>query len=451
MDRAQTRLLMVLSALVLAVGAVLYFQGERPAEGDPDATAKVWAVEADAVTAIDVTRAAGRVRLEKVDGTWFVREPFDGRADDDQVRDLIDAVAGIDVGIPVPADPSKSGEFGLGEPPTARVSVTLADGGTKTLDVGDAAPVGFRTYVRGADGAVVAVNGDANRPLQADPARFRDRRVFRFDPAEVREVKIVSADGTLRVHGEGHDWWLDGFARADADRVDDLVVGLLDLRFDTVIDEPPPIADPTYDVTIGFADGSTAQLRTGAPSPVDAGARALTGDGRGGTIFPEALAQLGRGPTDVGWRTAFGVRLDETDRVVFSDGTHTIDAHRNGPAWQADGFGDGDVYDAVSAISRVSITYQREPPPPPASVAYAVTVTTGDRTWTVEVGPSLGDGFRSARDTAGGSPFRVADDALAQAVHTVDAPTGDDPAEGARAIPSVAPNGAPGGPPIGVP
>ncbi|MEZ4241785.1 MAG: DUF4340 domain-containing protein [Myxococcota bacterium] len=72
-----------------------------------------------------------------------------------------------------------------------------------TLVVGDKAPVGFRTYVRAADGGVAAVGGDLGHTLLADAQTLRDRHVLRFDPAAVREVRIDSPDGTLRVTGEG--------------------------------------------------------------------------------------------------------------------------------------------------------------------------------------------------------------------------------------------------------
>ena len=39
--------------------------------------------------------------------------------------------------------------------------------------------------------------------------------------------------------------------------------------------------------------------------------------------------------------------------------------------------------------------------PEPAPVESTVTVAEGDRHWTIEVGPALGDGFRAARDPDG--------------------------------------------------
>lgn len=412
MDRSQTRLLVVLSVLVVGIGGVLYYQGRQDASSavDPEATAAVWKLDAKDVVEVRVERASGALALTKDDGVWQVKEPFAGRADEDQVRDLVDSLAEIERGIPVEGATERPDDFGLGDPPNAKVTVKTA-AGEQHLDVGVASPVGYRTYVRAADGTVAAVNGDANRTLQMDAAKLRDRRLFRFDAAQVRDVRIVSPGGTLHVNGQGKDWWLDGYGHADPDKVDDLVVGILDLRFDTVLDQAAPIAAPERELTVTFADGTVAGAKTGGNSPIDGGVAVSTLDGRAGTVWPESLKQLDRGPTDVGWRTAFGIRAEEADAVDFTvggAGGWTVHAVRNGPDWTADGRDPGRVYDGVSALGAVVITYQREAPPPPASAAYTVKVTEGDRSWTLEVGPPGDDGFRSVRDTAGGSPYRIA-------------------------------------------
>jgi hypothetical protein len=316
MDRAQTRLLVALSTLVLLVGGILYWQGNRDdKDADPEATVAVWEIEPDQVTAVSVVRTGGTLRLESRDGAWFVQEPYTARADDDQVHELLDALRDLRRGIPVEGASARPAEFGLGEPPEAQVELTLKDGSVHELTVGAMAPIGYRTYVRTAEGAIAAVNGDPNRVLQSDAARFRDRRVFRFDPAEVRSVSITSPEGTLAVTGQGKDWWLEGYARADADKVDDLVVGLLDMRFDSVLPDNLVIEPVIYDVRVGLQDGTEHTLRTGDPSPTDAGIQAVNGEGRAGTLFPETTKQLGRGPTDLGVSTAFGLRMDAADCV----------------------------------------------------------------------------------------------------------------------------------------
>jgi hypothetical protein len=409
MDSTQTRILVVLAVLLGVVGAALYLQGDRdPAEAaDPEATAEVWSLDEDEIRAVRVERGAGALHLEQVDGAWQLREPLDAPADADQARDLVTALAQVERGIPVDVPDEQAEDFGLGPSPDATVTVTTADGAEHTLVVGQRAPVGFRTYVRSADGGIAAINGDLSRLVQAEAARYRDRHVLRFDPAEVRDVRISSAEGELHVSGSGKVWWLDGFTRADADKVDDLVVGLLELRFDQIEDAPAEVTEPAYEVAVTLEGGAVAELAVEEPAEGATAARVSTGDGRAGTVWADSLALLGQGPTDLGWRTAFGVRPEVADTVTFAAPDYRVEARRNGPEWTAEGRDAGRVHDGVSALSRAAIAYRRDPPARPEA-EYTVTVTEGDLSWSVEVGPVRPDGSRAAVVAEGGEPFLIA-------------------------------------------
>lgn len=409
MDQGQSRMLLVLSVVLAAVAGLLYWQGPETVEADPEATAAVWEVEEQDVVSVKVEREAGVLRLEKGDGGWRVVEPVDDRADADQVHELLDALREIKRGLPVEAPPERAADFGLGDPPKARVTVGLADGAQKTLEVGIEAPIGFRTYVRGADGGVVAVNGDPNRPLQASGSRYRDTHLFRFDPATVRRVVIRGPQGTLDVSGQTVDWWLDGFGRADPDRVDDLVVGLTEMRFDQLVDREGPIESPVYEVTVGMADGTELGLKTGQGTPM--GVLCSTTDGRLGFVYPDLLAQLGRGPTDVGQRSAFDIRMDRTERITVSRDGRVVELVRNGPAWSAAGLDDGAAWDAVDTLAGLQRIYQREPPPAPSAWWVTVEVHEGERHRTVRIGADVVDGFRALADEQG-SLLRLPADAL---------------------------------------
>lgn len=412
MDRSQTRLLVVLSVLVLFVGGLLYWQGEAgEAEADPEAIAEIWQLEREQITDIRLSRSSGDVHLQNEGGAWFVQEPYRAQADEDQLRELLDAIVSLRRGIPVEGADSHPADFGLGEPPDVRVTVKAGDRDL-TISVGATAPTGFRTYVRTATGIIAAVNGDPGRIMQTDAGRFRDRRIFRFDAAEVRTVSIISAEGTLTARGKEKDWFLDGFGRADANKIDELVVGLLDMRFDSSLTDGLVIESPIYRVRVELSDGNSLELTTGEPSPADASIAAVTSDGRAGSLSPDAVAQLKRGPTDLAQGTAFALRLEVADSVEINAGSLHLEAHRNGPAWQADGRDEGDIYSALRDLAAVPIEYRRDPPPSPSPVEATVVVKEGDRVITVAIGPVGADGFRSASDAGGGGPFRIPTDAF---------------------------------------
>jgi hypothetical protein len=418
MERAQSRMLLAMAAILMIVVGVLYGVGPGDEVPDAEATELVWpALTLDDIARVRVERRAhDPLVIERVGERWRVLEPVDDTADADAVLELLDDLREIERGIPVTDGADRPEEFGLGEPPEARVEVTRTDGSTQQVEVGIPVPIGYRTYMRAESGKIVAVNGDANETLQRRGEAFRDHRLFRFDPAAVRAVRIESAHGVLEVHGERLRWWLEGHARAEPDRVDDLVMGLLDLRFDVVLGLDEAVAEPRYVVTVTVADGSEHTARFGRDSPM--GTLAKAGD-RVGAVFPESLALLGQGPVDLADPRAIPLDLERDSVVRVSRGEQQAEATRNGSAWQIAGRDDGAAWDVVSALSEVAAVWKPEPPAPPSHTWATIVVQRPDERWEVQVGERIeGGSFRVAVDAAGGRPYRVASEPLERAVGT---------------------------------
>lgn len=424
MDRAQTRWLIGLVAVAAALGGVLWWQGRPTVAEDDEASAVVWSVSADDVARVRVERAQGELVLERREGAWHVGAPGAGGelewslAEPRRADELVRGLAGLERAIPVAA--AAKAPFGLAEPPEARVTWTRTDGSTSALDVGIRAPAAYRVYVRTADGGVGAASGDPTGILQAAADTFRDKRLFSFDPAQVRGVRLELDGHALEVRGEGRTWHLVGFGRADADRVDDLVVDLLDLRFDReVVGVAVEPADATVEVTL--ADGSVETVVLGVGDGAQIPARAP--DGRAGHVFAAARGILGRGPTDLGQQTAFALRPQVADRVVAEGLGRRFEARHEEAGWLAPPTAPDAVYDAVLALASLPVVRSLDPVPSDTpSLPPEVTVTVHEPPVTPDgeplvvrwlVGPALPDGTRVVRDADGPGPgVRVRSEAL---------------------------------------
>lgn len=409
MDPRQARQLLVLTTVLVGLVATLTFWEAPDAPADPAATAEVWAVEADAVVRVEVDRRDDRLVLQREGERWRVLEPFEADADPGEVAELLDALAAVRRGVPIPAD--EPADFGLGADPVARVAVVLEGGAREALVVGDPAPVDHRTYVQGADGGVVAVDGRPSDLLTQSASWFRDHRILRFQPEDVRRVTLSGPEGTLTVHGQGRRWWLDGFARADADAVDDLVMGLLDLRFDTFDDVGDPPEPPVRTALVELEGGEPVRLLVGEPGP--GGTPVWTHDGREGRALTAALALLGQGPTDLGDDQAFPLDVHDADAVIVTRGGRRWEARRQGFEWSAGEAAADAVRGAVDRLAAAGIHYRREPVPAVTDTWATVEVHDGGETWTVDVGQVLDDTWRVARDRDGGEPYLVPLDDLA--------------------------------------
>jgi hypothetical protein len=411
MDQGQTRMMGVLAAVLGTVTAALWWWDTPETDPDPDATVPVWKVDATAITRIEVERATGSLVLAAGDdGGWAVVEPEPFDADPERVRALANALGSIEKGVPIAgADPA---EFGLGEPPVAKVTVTQREGAPQTLVFGNEAPVGWSTYARAGTGEIVAVPGKPVSDLTAGADHYRDRRILRFAPETVRAITLAGPDGTLTVRGDERPepiegapplvWWLEGWTRADPDRVDDLVTGLLTLRFDeiqpaTTVATPKITAtvrttERTWTLKIGESDGSFS------PVEVDGGLA--------GVALSDSLAILGMGPTDLGDSRAFPYDPDTADRIEVVVGERHWVALRNGPAWEIDGKESADAAEVARVVDQAAISYGRDPIPPPERIALSVIVGDGPGKRQVDVGPPSGE-LATARDAAGGSAYHV--------------------------------------------
>jgi hypothetical protein len=414
-DRSQTRLLVVLAGVLAGITGVLWWQGKPTTAEHSDATEQLWSVDREALRRLEIDRIEGRLVFEHRDGAWWMLDPAEALADGARVEDLAGQLAALQRAVPVEAAPSEA--FGLGDPPAAHVTWIPTTGAPSSLTVGIRAPAAYSTYVLTAAGGVGAANGDPTGLLHAPADDFRDRKVFRFAPEDVRSVRITYPEHVLDVRGRGLQWHLAGYGRADPDRVDDLVMDLLDIRFDT--EDPAVLVDaPRVTVEVELEGGSVDTLSLGVSEGY--GFPARSPDGRTGRVFDGVDKSLSRGPTDVGQRTAFLLRPEVADRVRFEGLGKVFEATRQGPDWSAPPLDAASVYDRVLALSNLAVERTLDPAgpsdPPEATVTIHEPAPADGGEPTVStfvVGPALPDGSRTVRDPAGPGPgVRVSSEAF---------------------------------------
>jgi hypothetical protein len=249
MNDRQTRLLTILSAVLLVLVAVLVLvkpPADDKEEGDKFSPAFGEALDASTITGIDLEN--GRTHLYKKDGVWKVTQssgsmadltdPIDTLAEERKADDLVRVVSELEIGPPLDIGQSSLDSFGLDEPIVVRV--LRGDATPLELRVGNDAPVGMRTYVQiGSDAAVHVTRERIRASVALGIDDLRDHAVARFDHSEVKRIEIgTPTELTLREDELG--WWVSaasgGELRADETRVRSFVQDILDVRAD---DFPP--------------------------------------------------------------------------------------------------------------------------------------------------------------------------------------------------------------------
>ncbi|TNE87732.1 MAG: DUF4340 domain-containing protein [Deltaproteobacteria bacterium] len=406
MDR-QTRLLLVLVAVLIGLVALDRFWTPEDPLGNPDATRQVWQLEEPTITRIEAVHSDGRALvLERRDEGWWVLAPFQGKANQRVASRIARVLAEIDKGEPLEVDDPES--FGLGAVPQFSVHVLRDGAGELSLDVGRAAPSGWRTYVR-SDAGMAIIDGELESSVWLDPDDLRDRHLLDYDPATVRAVRITSEPGTLALHGEGREWWVDGYARADLDAIEQLVAGLLDLQVETFLDDalPDGVPEPLFFVTIERTELPPIELRVGDVTPL--GQIVQVVGGTTGAVPADTLRVLGQPPSSVADPHAVPIRQTKPTRIAvdLGDTTWAIDFGEHG--WTRTGEEDRDAFAAAELVRNVQTAPQLEPVPAPTESYGTITLTPetgGERV--IAFGQLVGD-KRVAVDQAGGEPYFVLD------------------------------------------
>lgn len=407
MEDRQLKIILAL-ALIVSGMAAAYFLIDEGEEEDPwldeDATQTVWDVEAEGVTRLELVGPEdNHLVAEKQGDEWALVQPIPYPADQHKIDYLVDDLVRVKLGIPIPdAVPS---EFGLGDPPRALATLTWEDGTKASLALGDQA-IGDRLYALAEDGSVVATGGSISFSLGRDAEYYRDNKVFDFSRSQVSQVRLSSDGGVLDLHREGHQWWLEGWTRADDDAVNELLMSLLDMRVDEWYDQlEGPMEDPAVEVFVAEEDGETWTARVSRRTPNGVLVQLPTG---AAAFTPmEPLAFLGQGPRDVGDPHAFPVdRITLTGvDVELGDASWSLELQDGN--WTHDGMPTEGATAALDALSEVSIAYRAEAPPAPSESWGLVTLRSGDLAPREVVCGQQIEQHRVCQDRDGGSPYLV--------------------------------------------
>jgi len=367
------RTLLILLAVVLALGAFIWFYERKLPSSEERATLgkKVLELDKAEVTAVAIDSSKGTLRLERTGGAaapkakegepapeapaveWRIVQPLAARADSFAVDRLLDGLAALEKTRTL--DDVDPRAVGLDKPRAVVRLTTRTEGKTveKVLQLGAEVPPGgsLIAAVPGRKGAYVV--GDAIlAEVDKAPGEWRDRLVFRGDRERIRSITLTGAAGGPVVLARRADgFWIERpFAdRADHDLVDGLLSDLTGLTADRFLDggSRPPSAlglqPPRATVDVAFS-GVTPPVRidlgtavTGAAAP-EGQPSGEVGYARVGDVTFEVRTRLGesalRAPAD--WRalqlSAFEVH--QVDSATVRDGGTALELTRADTDWK---------------------------------------------------------------------------------------------------------------------
>jgi len=278
---------------VLAVmGGALYFQNKKQKEEAVTYSAEGRSAELpkldyndEAIKKIDkivINTPAGdagkasEVTLEKKGEEWAITKPVSAKANDSNVKSLVDNLKTLKVSESI--DPSKDGYAKYGVSDDKSVHAVFYKGKDTAADFyfGDGGTRGQMTRIAGRDG-VWAIKGYSSYLYSRELKDWRDRTLLKFDDAKAKSVDIKNENGEFVFTRDG-DKWNGKFKKAktpaakeierfDPEKVKDLLRAYKALSADNFADGKSSadtgLDKPSATLTIVLEDGAKKVLELG--------------------------------------------------------------------------------------------------------------------------------------------------------------------------------------------
>ncbi len=250
--------LLIATAVLAALAAAVWWSN-RQKKDQPESPAqpKLLSLKQDEITKIEILRREGETtRIEKgSDGAWRITAPEPLAADRSAIDSLVSSAAALNADKVVEEKPQDLAVFGLKEP-QARVVITLKDGKSRTVLLGDDAPVGGGGYAQvDGDPKVYLLTSWVKGGLDKLAVDLRDKRILTFDRDKIVRVELARNKETLEFSKNAQGAWVISrpqMYRADSWSVDDYVRRLQDLKLDPLL-----TSDQKADLEKQFRAGET--------------------------------------------------------------------------------------------------------------------------------------------------------------------------------------------------
>ena len=179
---------------------------------------KLYAFAPARVKAITVAAKGDTTALARTGDGWRIESPVRADAERATVDSLVDGIAELrrKSSIAPAPDAAALARYGLSQP-RATATLTLDDGKTETLALGDENAFDGTAFVRTTGGAVELVPGDVKWSVERSTFDLREKRLLPFEDKDLQRVSVTTPKLSYELVREGDAWRLEAPSREKAD------------------------------------------------------------------------------------------------------------------------------------------------------------------------------------------------------------------------------------------
>jgi hypothetical protein len=235
------RTTLILAAVLVVLGAVVLFFEDRGSkkEAAAEREALLVDVKTEELVRMELTSGEGTFLFEKDDqGDWRLTAPIEAMADSYEAGSLADNFSSLRIQRVVEEQAADLSKFGIPDR-TVSLWVKGREDPLRVL-VGMENPIDSSLFVkREDDPRVVLVAGYLKSPLEKTLFDFRRKDIFRFETAEVKDIRVRAAGVSWEAALEEGGWFLKSpvAALASKSRIEGLLDSLSSLRAKEFVSE----------------------------------------------------------------------------------------------------------------------------------------------------------------------------------------------------------------------
>jgi len=405
--------LVIATGLFCVLAGLIFWSNKHKAaeEAKPPAstTPQVLHLNQADVTGISIAKKGGAaVVLQKTGNDWRLTEPKSYPVDTDSVTSFLQSVSSVDADSVVEDRPADIAQFGLAQP-SVTVTLTMKDGKTRTLLIGDDAPTGGDVYAKTENSPkVYALASYTKTSLDKGVNDFRDKRLLTFNQDKLTSVELDTQGQQIEfAKNNQNDWQIvkPKPMRADGLQVEELVRKLKDAKMDLSAS-----ADDLKKADAAYASGTPV----GTAKVTDAnGTQELTVRKKDNDYYAKSSAvegaykvtsELGEGLAksldDFRNKKLFDFAYTDPNKIEMQDGAKHYLFTRTGEDW----FQNGKKMDPISVQSFIdklrdlsAAKFVDTGTAPAATITITVVSNDNKRSEKVNIGKS-GDNWLASRE-----------------------------------------------------
>ena len=344
-----SRGLLVASVVLLGLAVGLYVSNKQKAaeaaKPAAETNPKILQVSDANIKKIEIRKkGADAIVVGRDNGKWQLTAPQAYGADQDAANQLASTVATVSSDSVVEQKAADLTNYGL-DAPSIEVDITMKDGKTKKLRVGQDVPaIGGAYAMLEGDPRVYTIGNFVKTSLDKSVNDLRDKRLLTFDQDKLSRVELASKKQDIEFGRSKDEWQIlkPKPMRADGLQVEELVRKIKDAKMDLAVSP-----DDAKKAATNFASGTpVATVKVTDPSGAQQiDIRKIKDDYYAKSSVVEGVhkvtAELGTGLDksldDFRNKKLFDFGFSDPNKIEMHDGAKTYALQKSGEDWMQNG------------------------------------------------------------------------------------------------------------------